>query len=328
MNLAAMLLAATLAPADVPAEPAREAIRSAVEKGLRRVEQGAANYPKHRNCFSCHHQALPVMALSSARLRGFKVSDEQIKPHIDFSLKSFTKHEAMIKGQSIGGANTTVAYALATLLCVDYTPDASTDALVQFLLARQRSDGAWPAVTKRPPTEGSPFTNAALIFLTLPKYGRSPGLSDELRQRVDKSLAAGKEWLLKNAPESHEDKVFRLRALVHAGVDAGKIATAREGLSADSASLGAKIAGGEAFRRALAEANAKLLEPIMHVEVVVPEEFMGAVVGDLNSRHARIEDLGYRGSKRTVVGKVPLKSLFGYATAVRSATQGRASCAG
>src|SRR5262249_38744536 len=58
----------------------------------------------------------------------------------------------------------------------------------------------------------------------------------------------------------------------------------RDGLAAEAAVLGAKIAGAEAFRRACAEAEVRLLEPIMHVEVVVPEEFMGGVVGDLNAR--------------------------------------------
>ncbi|MSP62583.1 MAG: elongation factor G [Myxococcales bacterium] len=89
--------------------------------------------------------------------------------------------------------------------------------------------------------------------------------------------------------------------------------------------LGYKIAGSEAFRKACVEAGEALLEPIMQVEVVVPEEFMGAVVGDLNARRAQIEDLGFRGTKRTVVAKVPLKALFGYATAIRSASQGRAT---
>jgi elongation factor G len=99
----------------------------------------------------------------------------------------------------------------------------------------------------------------------------------------------------------------------------------REGMTAEAAQLGARIAGSEAFRRALEHADVRMLEPIMHLEVVVPEEFMGAVVGDLNARRAQIEDLGYRGNKRTVVAKVPLKAIFGYATAVRSATQGRAT---
>jgi elongation factor G len=98
-----------------------------------------------------------------------------------------------------------------------------------------------------------------------------------------------------------------------------------EGVAAEAAALGAKIAAGEAFRRASAEAEVRLLEPIMQVEVVVPEEFMGGVVGDLNSRRAQIEDVGFRGVKRTVTAKVPLKALFGYATAIRSASQGRAT---
>jgi len=93
----------------------------------------------------------------------------------------------------------------------------------------------------------------------------------------------------------------------------------------DGPALGYQIAGGEAFRKACAEAEPRLLEPIMHVEAVMPEEFMGAVVGDLNARRAQIEDLGFRGNKRTAVAKVPLKALFGYATALRSATQGRAT---
>jgi elongation factor G len=89
--------------------------------------------------------------------------------------------------------------------------------------------------------------------------------------------------------------------------------------------LGWQIAGGEAFRKACAGAEARLLEPIMQVEVVVPEEFMGAVVGDLNARRAQIEDMGFRGTKRTVTAKVPLKALFGYSTSIRSASQGRAT---
>jgi elongation factor G len=96
----------------------------------------------------------------------------------------------------------------------------------------------------------------------------------------------------------------------------------REGISS---TLGWKIAGSEAFRKAVAQAEVGVLEPIMHVEVVVPEEFMGAVVGDLNARRAEIKDLGYRGARRTVAAELPLKGLFGYATALRSATQGRAT---
>jgi elongation factor G len=89
--------------------------------------------------------------------------------------------------------------------------------------------------------------------------------------------------------------------------------------------VGWRIAGQTALRRAIQAAGPAMLEPIMDVEVVVPEEFLGAVVGDLSARRAQIEDVGFRGKLRTVSAKLPLKALFGYSTAVRSASQGRAT---
>jgi len=98
--------------------------------------------------------------------------------------------------------------------------------------------------------------------------------------------------------------------------------TPREGLSSV---VGYKVAVGEAFRRACREAGSSLLEPIMDVEVIVPEEFMGDVIGDLNSRNGQIEEVGFRGGKRVVGALVPMRQLFGYSTKVRSLTQGRAN---
>ena len=96
----------------------------------------------------------------------------------------------------------------------------------------------------------------------------------------------------------------------------------RENVKSD---VGWRIAAQTALRRAIQAAGPAMLEPIMDVEVVVPEEFLGAVVGDLSARRAQIEDVGFRGALRTVNAKLPLKSLFGYSTAVRSASQGRAT---
>jgi elongation factor G len=68
-----------------------------------------------------------------------------------------------------------------------------------------------------------------------------------------------------------------------------------------------------------------MLEPIMRVEVTAPEQHVGDVLGDLNARRAQIEDVGFRGSVRVVIAKVPLRRMFGYSTDLRSATQGRAT---
>ncbi|OGY92350.1 MAG: translation elongation factor G [Candidatus Komeilibacteria bacterium RIFCSPLOWO2_02_FULL_48_11] len=93
----------------------------------------------------------------------------------------------------------------------------------------------------------------------------------------------------------------------------------------DSSEIAFKIAAGMAFREACRRAKPILLEPIMKVEVVTPEEFMGDVIGDLNSKRAQIHEMSDRGNIKVVDAEVPLAEMFGYATALRSMSQGRAS---
>jgi len=95
----------------------------------------------------------------------------------------------------------------------------------------------------------------------------------------------------------------------------------------DSSEMAFKIAGSMALREAVKRAGPIFLEPIMKLEVVVPEEFLGEVVGDLNSRRCRILDMGQRANVKVIRGEVPLGEMFGYATKVRSLTQGRGSYA-
>jgi elongation factor G len=93
----------------------------------------------------------------------------------------------------------------------------------------------------------------------------------------------------------------------------------------DSSEMAFKIAASMGLRQAAQRAKPVLLEPVMSVEVVVPEEYMGEVIGDLNSRRGRIEGLELRGTSQIVRSMVPLAQMFGYATDMRSLTQGRAS---
>ncbi len=93
----------------------------------------------------------------------------------------------------------------------------------------------------------------------------------------------------------------------------------------DSSEMAFKIAGSMAFKDAAKKAKPILLEPVMRVEVVVPEEYMGAVIGDLNSRRGRIGEMEPRGTTQVVQAYVPLSEMFGYATSLRSLTQGRAT---
>jgi elongation factor G len=91
----------------------------------------------------------------------------------------------------------------------------------------------------------------------------------------------------------------------------------------DSSEMAFKIAGSMGFKAAVAKANPVLLEPYMKVEVTVPEEYMGDVIGDINSRRGRIEGMEARGGAQAIRGYVPLSEMFGYATDLRSSTQGR-----
>jgi elongation factor G len=93
----------------------------------------------------------------------------------------------------------------------------------------------------------------------------------------------------------------------------------------DSNEMAFKIAGSMAFKEAARKASPVLLEPVMSVEVVVPEEYMGVIIGDLSSRRGRIEGIEHRAGSQVIKAMVPLAEMFGYATNMRSNTQGRAT---
>jgi len=91
----------------------------------------------------------------------------------------------------------------------------------------------------------------------------------------------------------------------------------------DSSEMAFKIAGSMAFKNAASKAQPVILEPVMRIEVVIPEEYMGDVMGDINSRRGKIEGMEPRGNSQVIRGFVPLAEMFGYATDLRSMTQGR-----
>ena len=93
----------------------------------------------------------------------------------------------------------------------------------------------------------------------------------------------------------------------------------------DSSEMAFKIAGNAWYREAAAKASPKLLEPIMAVEVITPDDYLGDVVGDLNSRRGMVQGTEQRGNNQAVTAHVPLSEMFGYATDLRSRTQGRAT---
>ncbi len=93
----------------------------------------------------------------------------------------------------------------------------------------------------------------------------------------------------------------------------------------DSSEAAFKMAGSMAFKAAARKANAVLLEPVMKVEVVTPEDYMGSIVGDLNAKRGQIDEMTDRANAKVILAKVPLSEMFGYATDLRSMSQGRAN---
>src|SRR5437763_12390972 len=92
----------------------------------------------------------------------------------------------------------------------------------------------------------------------------------------------------------------------------------------DSSEIAFKVAGSMAFKEAMKRGKPKLLEPVMAVEVITPEDYLGDVMGNLSSRRGRVESLEPVGNAQVVKAVVPLAEMFGYATDLRSMTQGRA----
>lgn len=93
----------------------------------------------------------------------------------------------------------------------------------------------------------------------------------------------------------------------------------------DSSVMAFEIAGRAAAREGLRKAKARLMEPLMQVDVTSPEEYMGDVLGDINSRRGQIQDLGERGNVKTISAQVPLANMFQYVSTLRSMSKGRAT---
>jgi N-acyl-D-amino-acid deacylase len=217
-----LLIVASGVRADAPVDPVKEAI----DRGLVRIKAGAASYLTHRQCFSCHHQLMPILSLTAARQRGFAVEPEKITEQLEFTLESFRPRlEAIEKGGDLGGNNETAAQALYALDAAGHPADKVTAALVSFLLRRQIADGSWPTFrfSNRPPSGTTPYRTTALALRVIRTYG----LADS-REDSETALAHGKEWLLKSKPETTEDKMWRLRGLIFAEADKEQVAAARD----------------------------------------------------------------------------------------------------
>jgi len=203
-----------------------KAIKPAIEKGLERLQTAATSYTKNRSCFSCHHQAMPLLTFAVARQHGYAVDEKLIEQQTAFTLAFFKdKLKTLNEGRNIGGGSTTAVYALLALRSAGHPRDETTDALTAYVVGKQNKEGHWPASGNRPPSQGSALTHAGLAL-----YGINHYASDELKE---KRMAVNEKALkgLKSATiQSTEDRVFQLWALVAGQADAEEITAARDEL--------------------------------------------------------------------------------------------------
>lgn len=208
------------------ADPPAKEIRAAASKSIALLQKSAAEYTVHRKCFSCHHQALPVLALTTAKARGFDVDEKELARQVKFTADFLEKNrENYEMGKGQGGQADTAGYALWTLKAGNYKPDATTSAVVEYLLLRDKDRAFWKPVSQRPPSEASTFTTTFLALTALKHY-RPESKQDNIEPRVDKARA----WFIKTQPKDTEDRVFHLRGLKVSGADDKYLLAASEEL--------------------------------------------------------------------------------------------------
>ncbi|MAR13743.1 MAG: hypothetical protein CL681_27690 [Blastopirellula sp.] len=209
VSWAAIGLSATLST--VAAEPVGEpAVRAAITKSIPRLEQAMKDSADQRKCFTCHNQALPMIAMAAARQRGFAVDDANFKRQHQHTVDHLAGGKARyVEGRGQGGRVVTAGYALWTLEVAGQERNELTSLVAKYLLETQKKNQYWHQSSKRPPTAGSDFMTTYIALRALQVFGadaQQPALQERSQQV--------RKWLQTAMPNDHEDRVFRLR-LIH-----------------------------------------------------------------------------------------------------------------
>lgn len=209
-----LLLAATLSQgAD------ETALRTAAAKSLPLLERSSAMAMAERSdCFTCHHSGLPVMTFIAARELGFTIDEGNLSTQLQFTADVLAKgRERYLQGKGQGGAAFMAGSALWTLKLGGWKADANTEAVVEYLLDHQKDQKHWTPPSIRPPSEESPFSATYFALEGIRHFA-----TGAQKPRMDARVSSALGWLEKTAPQTTEDRVFRLQALRAAGADVEK----------------------------------------------------------------------------------------------------------
>ena len=185
-------------------------LREAIIRSLHLIERSAAIGIEERpNCFTCHHSGLPVMALLTARERGVAVPAETWQTQLQFTADQLSKGRAnYLLGKGQGGQAFMAGSALWTLKLGGWKADATTAAVVEYLIGHQKDLGHWKPPSIRPPSEESPFSATYFALESLKHFSTA-----DQQTRSEERIAQAKTWLLQTPAQTTEDRVFRLACL-------------------------------------------------------------------------------------------------------------------
>jgi N-acyl-D-amino-acid deacylase len=204
--------------------PSTDRHAAAIESGLRMVQKATKNYPEHRKCFSCHHQTMPMLAMTEARAAGYQINQPLLAEATKFTHKFFTEREkSLSSGKRIGGSGLTVGYGLWALSLGNAGIDETSEAMVAYLVQTQKDDGRWQRPSFRPPMSESNIACTAIAAYYLPMLA-----GDSQQEDVEKSVAKARKWLEGAEAESQEDKNLRLWGLGLLGGDEKLVEQARQ----------------------------------------------------------------------------------------------------
>ena len=210
------------------AVPLTDRARLAVERGLQIVQKGARNYPQHRECFSCHHQTLPLLAMDAAREQGLAIDGDLFREQVAFTHTAFsTKLDSLRSGTGIGGKTLTVSYGLWAFDIARTPADEVTAAMVTYLLKNQEPEGHFPRQSLRPPLSESMVTATVLSADFIAKFASAAD-----REAATAAVRRATAWLAAAPLSSQEDFNLRLWGLKLLGGSAEDLRSAREAVLA------------------------------------------------------------------------------------------------
>ncbi len=202
-------------------------VRRAIEGGLRIVQKGAKNYPNNRDCFSCHHQTLPMLAMHDVSEAGISIDEALMKDQVQFIRDLFEDRlDSITEGKSLGGRSLTAGYLLWSFELGGMKKDNFSDAFVSYILHQQKKEGNWDVQTNRPPSEESKIHTSYLAIYYMDHFVRGA----DLEKKVKAAIAKVRPWIEKSEPHSQEDFNGKYKALIALDASAQEIEAARQEL--------------------------------------------------------------------------------------------------